>query len=115
MNNGDQQYIDRYAKFAAAIKAKYPEIQLVSAAGPEPADDRFKFAWSKLRELHADIIDEHCYAKPDWFLDNTHRFDNYDRNGPKVFFGEYAAQSDKRRQRQKPQQLWNAPSPKPPI
>jgi alpha-L-arabinofuranosidase len=48
-----------------------------------------------LRELHADIVDEHCYDKPAWFLNNTHRFDNYDRNGPKVFFGEYAAQSDK--------------------
>ncbi len=88
-----QQYIDRYTKFAAAIKAKYPDIQLVSAAGPEPADERFKFAWSKLRELHADIIDEHSYALPDWFFSNTHRYDSYDRNGPKVFMGEYAAQS----------------------
>ena len=89
-----QQYIDRYMKFAAAIKAKYPAIQLVSAAGPSPDDDRFKFAWAKLRELHADIIDEHCYAKPEWFFANTHRYDHYDRNGPKVFMGEYAAQSD---------------------
>ncbi|HXI72067.1 MAG TPA: alpha-L-arabinofuranosidase C-terminal domain-containing protein [Verrucomicrobiae bacterium] len=88
-----QQYIDRYAKFATAIKARYPGIQLVAAAGPDPADDRFKFAWSKLRELHADIIDEHCYAKPEWFYANTHRFDGYDRSGPKVFMGEYAAQS----------------------
>lgn len=88
-----QQYIDRYTKFAAAIKAKYPEIQLVSAAGPDPDDKRFHFAWSKLRELHADIIDEHCYALPDWFFNNTHRYDNYDRTGPKVFMGEYAAQS----------------------
>jgi alpha-N-arabinofuranosidase len=88
-----QQYIDRYTKFAEAIKTKYPDIQLVSAAGPSPDDDRFKFAWPKLRELHADIVDEHCYANPSWFFDNTHRYDNYDRNGPKVFFGEYAAQS----------------------
>jgi alpha-L-arabinofuranosidase len=90
-----QQYIDRYAIFAQAIKAKYPDITLVSAAGPSPDDDRFKFAWAKLRELHADIVDEHCYAKPEWFFSNTHRYDNYDRNGPRVFFGEYAAQSDK--------------------
>ena len=89
-----QQYIDRYILFASAIKAKYPEIQLVSAAGPDPGDDRFKFAWTKLRELHADIIDEHCYANPSWFFENTRRYDSYDRNGPKVFFGEYAAQSD---------------------
>ena len=90
-----QQYIDRYTKFAEAIKAKYPDIQLVSAAGPDPADQRFQFAWSKLRALHADIIDEHSYARPDWFFSNTHRYDNYDRNGPKVFMGEYAAQSDR--------------------
>ena len=88
-----QDYIDRYARFAQVLKAKHPEISLVSAAGPEPADARFKFAWEKLRELHADIIDEHNYAPPAWFLDNAHRYDAYDRNGPKVFMGEYAAQS----------------------
>jgi alpha-L-arabinofuranosidase len=89
-----QQYIDRYTKFAGAIKAKYPDVQLVSAAGPSPDDPRFQFAWANLRALHADIIDEHSYAKPEWFLANTHRYDQYDRNGPKVFMGEYAAQSD---------------------
>ena len=46
-----------------------------------------------MRELHADIVDEHCYANPEWFFTNTHRYDHYDRNGPKVFMGEYAAQS----------------------
>lgn len=89
------QYIERYARFADAIKARRPEIRLVAAAGPEPADSRFLFAWEKLRELKADVIDEHCYAKPEWFFNNVHRYDNYDRNGPKVFMGEYAAQSDK--------------------
>ena len=38
-------------------------------------------------------MDEHCYATPLWFFANSHRYDHYDRNGPKVFFGEYAAQS----------------------
>lgn len=88
-----QEYIDRYTKFAEAIKAKHPEISLVSAAGPSPDDTRFKFAWEKLAPLHADIIDEHSYANPNWFFDNAHRYDAYDRHGPKVFMGEYAAQS----------------------
>jgi alpha-L-arabinofuranosidase len=88
-----QPYLDRYARFAAVIKARYPDIQLVSAAGPDPGDKRFQFAWAGLKALHADIIDEHCYAKPDWFYANTHRYDHYDRSGPKVFMGEYAAQS----------------------
>jgi alpha-L-arabinofuranosidase len=88
-----EQYVDRYEKFARALKQKFPEISLVAAAGPEPADERFKFLWSKFRALNADIIDEHCYALPVWFLSNTHRYDQYDRHGPKVFMGEYAAQS----------------------
>jgi alpha-N-arabinofuranosidase len=93
--NWDAPYLERYAKFHAVLKAQHPEIKLVSSAGPSPDDAHFKYAWPKLRELHADIVDEHCYAKPDWFFNNTHRYDSYDRNGPKVFFGEYAAQSDK--------------------
>lgn len=91
----DEQYIERYAKFHKALKEKYPDIQLISSAGPLPDDRRFKFAWPKLRELKADIVDEHCYANPEWFFKNTHRYDDYDPNGPKVFMGEYAAQSDK--------------------
>ena len=38
-------------------------------------------------------MDEHYYRPPDWFLDNATRYDRYDRTGPKVFVGEYAAQS----------------------
>jgi alpha-L-arabinofuranosidase len=87
------QYIERYEPFAKAIKAKYPEIKLVSSPGPGPDGPNFDFAWPKLRELKADIVDEHCYDKPKWFFDNATRFDKYDRNGPKVFMGEYAAQS----------------------
>jgi alpha-N-arabinofuranosidase len=91
--NWDQPYIERYAKFHEVLKAKHPEITLVSSSGPAPEDKRFHFAWEKLRELKTDIIDEHCYAKPDWFFNNAHRYDTYDRNGPKVFMGEYAAHS----------------------
>src|SRR5678809_494544 len=87
------QYFERYTRFATVLKQRHPEVQLISSAGPSPADDRFNFAWPKLRELHADIVDEHCYDAPAWFFLNTHRYDNYDRRGPKVFMGEYAAQS----------------------
>lgn len=85
------QYIDRYVPFAKAIKDKYPNIQLVASAGPDPGDDRFKFLWTKMREQNADIVDEHFYRPPKFFYDNVHRYDNYPRTGPKVFAGEYAA------------------------
>jgi alpha-N-arabinofuranosidase len=87
------QYIERYARFARVLKEKHPEIQLITAAGPLPDDERFHFIWSKMRRLKADIVDEHCYANPVWFFANAHRYDRYDRDGPKVFMGEYAAQS----------------------
>jgi len=89
------QYIERYERFAKVLKEEYPEIRLVSSAGPSPDDERFDFLWPKLTRLKADIVDEHCYANPAWFFDSAHRYDGYSRSGPKVFMGEYAAQSVK--------------------
>jgi len=89
----DTQYIERYKQFANVLKQKYPDVQLISAAGPSPNGASFDYAWKELKALNADIIDEHYYANPGWFLDNAKRYDNYDRKGPKVFAGEYAAQS----------------------
>lgn len=86
-------YVERYKLFAAALKAKHPEISLVVAAGPSPAGSQFEYLWSNWRTLKADIVDEHYYMSPQWFLDNTGRYDRYDRSGPKVFAGEYAAQT----------------------
>lgn len=85
------QYIERYEIFARALKAKHPKIKLITSAGPDPGDDRFRFLWDKLRELKADIVDEHYYKPPQWFYDNVNRYDDYPRTGPKVFAGEYAA------------------------
>jgi alpha-L-arabinofuranosidase len=87
------QYFERYKRFAEVLKEKHREIELVSGSGPFPADENFRFAWRELRDLKAEIVDEHCYAMPDWFLRSATRYDNYDRSGPKVFMGEYAAQS----------------------
>jgi len=87
------QYIERYVRFHKVLKEKHPEIKLIAAAGPAPSDERFQFLWPKLVELKADIVDQHCYANPVWFFTSATRFDMYDRTGPKVFFGEYAAQS----------------------
>ena len=87
------QYIERLNLFTKVLKEKHPEISLVSDAGPSPDDERFQFLWPKVSELKADIVDQHCYANPLWFLASSDRFDHYDRQGPKVFFGEYAAQS----------------------
>jgi alpha-N-arabinofuranosidase len=65
----------------------------VSSAGPSPGGELFDKASQRMRELNAELIDEHYYAKPEWFRENVGRYDNYPRTGPKIFAGEYAAQS----------------------
>jgi len=86
-------YIDRYKVFEKAIKAKYPNIIIVSGSGPSPAGEHFDFAMEELKKLNAELVDEHYYESPKWFRENAGRYDNYDRKGPKIFAGEYAAQS----------------------
>jgi len=87
------QYIERYIAFAKAIKEKYPEIKIVSGTGPSPDGKDFEYAAKELKKLNAQIVDEHYYANPEWFLKNAIRYDNYDRYSYKIFAGEYAAQS----------------------
>jgi alpha-N-arabinofuranosidase len=89
------QYIERYKVFAKAIGEKYPAVRIVSGTGPSPAGKSFEFASGELKKLNAQIVDEHYYMNPEWFLKNAARYDNYDRNSYKIFAGEYAAHSPK--------------------
>ncbi len=92
--NWGPQYIERAKAFQKAIKAKYPKINLIYSSGTDPDSDRFHFLDKELRTMGADIIDEHYYRSPEWFLKNASRYDSYDRKGAKVFAGEYAAHID---------------------
>ncbi len=87
------QYVERFTYFAKAIKQKYPSFKLINSVGPYSDGELFNFLNDTLRKMHADILDEHYYRSPEWFLKNAKRYDNYDRNGPKIFAGEYAAHS----------------------
>jgi len=87
------QYFERYLIFEKAIRAKYPYMKLVASDGPFPGGDIFNYSDKILRSRKTDFIDEHYYNSPDWFMKNVTRYDHYDRKGPKIFAGEYAAQS----------------------
>jgi alpha-N-arabinofuranosidase len=87
------QYIERFKMFQDVLKKKHPEIILISGSGPFPDGPHFDYAHRELKKLNAEIIDEHYYKDIEWFTKNADRYDNYDRNGPKIFAGEYAAQS----------------------
>ncbi|MGL6269589.1 MAG: alpha-L-arabinofuranosidase C-terminal domain-containing protein, partial [Chitinophagaceae bacterium] len=94
--NWGPQYIERLKVFQEAINKKYPEIKLICSSGIMPDGELFDFLNSALRKMKVGFIDEHYYSSPKWFLDNTKRYDSYDRKSvSKVFVGEYAAQSDR--------------------
>jgi alpha-N-arabinofuranosidase len=92
------QYIERYKVFAKAIKDKYPDMQLIAATGSDATifpngHAEIEYLWKQWRQLKPEFVDEHFYRNPDWFLENVNWYDDYDRNSPKLFVGEYAAQS----------------------
>ncbi|MCI8923861.1 MAG: alpha-L-arabinofuranosidase [Lachnospiraceae bacterium] len=80
-------YYDRYKKFSAAIKDRYPQLKLVanSIVGNRKNGD-----WENKRKrlsefdtlCQMDYFDEHYYDSGDWIFENFDRFDDYDRIGP---------------------------------
>jgi alpha-L-arabinofuranosidase len=78
--NGGPAYRERWPLFVNAIHAKYPEIKFVANhwQGGYPSAPK------------ADVVDEHFYDTPEFFMRHATHFDKYDRTGPKIFVGEYA-------------------------
>lgn len=89
-------YFERYEAFQRVLSEKHPEIRLITCAGWTAEGEDFDTAYRWMRENpeKAYAVDEHFYKSPEWFLENLHRYDNYDRSLPKVFAGEYAAHTD---------------------
>lgn len=89
-------FFERYDDFEKAIHEKYPEMKLISSAGPTVHTPTYEAAWKNYHEKaktnsnYTYAVDEHYYMEPEWFLANTHFYDEYSRE-VKVFSGEYAA------------------------
>ena len=84
-------FFERYPYFHKAIKEKYPDIQIIASSGPFAAGGEYEKGWNCARRNHADLVDEHYYMAPEWFLANHHRYDSFDEKDPRVFLGEYAS------------------------
>jgi len=69
-------YEGRYAQFYKAIKAKYPELQLI--------------ATMPLKGMRPDVVDDHYYVRAQAFFEDQTHYDKADRTGPKIFVGEWA-------------------------
>lgn len=81
LSNGLGDYEERFTRFYDAIKAKYPQLQLISTV---PSGQRNYNRTSK-----PDIIDDHFYMSIPDALARAHMYDNYSRQ-TKIFVGEWA-------------------------
>jgi alpha-N-arabinofuranosidase len=82
-------YDARFTQFYDAIKAKYPRLQCISTVGNEQPEKK------RVHSRKPDVLDEHYYRSAQTFEeDSPSRFEHYDRNGPKIFVGEWAAYED---------------------
>lgn len=79
-------YDGRYAQFASAIKKRYPALKCISSIGNEQPEKM------RVHSRKPDVLDEHYYRNTETFLrDSPTHFDKYDRKGPEIFVGEWAA------------------------
>ncbi len=69
-------YDGRYAQYYKAIKAQYPSLQLIATA--------------PIKSMTPDVLDEHFYMSAEQSFSDAHHYDKTDRNGPKIFVGEWA-------------------------
>jgi alpha-N-arabinofuranosidase len=80
-------YDARYTQFHDAIKAKYPQLKLISTVNGKD----WLGQQQKLSSRLPDLVDEHYYYNVMEMLNDAARYDSYERGGPKVFIGEWAA------------------------
>jgi alpha-N-arabinofuranosidase len=70
-------YDGRFTQFFDAIRAKYPQLQVIATTG--------------VTTRTPDVIDEHYYRRSeDEMASHSHDYDTRPRTGPKVFVGEWA-------------------------
>ena len=84
-----------FTQFYNAVRKAHPEIKIIGNTGPFSQGPEFEDLSRFNAETGVDLVDEHYYNEPSWFLNNNHRYDSYSRDSYKVFLGEYASRGNK--------------------
>lgn len=82
---------ERFTMIYNAMKEKHPEIVVIGTVGPFYEGTDYEEGWDLASRLKVPMVDEHYYVSPGWMINHQGFYDNYDRNKPKVYLGEYAA------------------------
>ena len=87
-------FMKRYLFLMEGIKKAHPEITLVGTVGPFWEGSDYEYGWQAAKEHHIAIVDEHYYNSPGWYFNHRNFYDNYDRQGTKVYLGEWASKGN---------------------
>ncbi|MCR4612980.1 MAG: carbohydrate binding domain-containing protein [Bacteroidaceae bacterium] len=87
-------FTERYTYLYHRIREAHPEIIIVGTVGPFYEGSDYERGWDIARQEQIPIVDEHYYNSPGWFLHNQNFYDRYDRNGTKVYLGEWASRGN---------------------
>ena len=84
-------FVERFSALYHVLADSHPEITVIGTAGPTLVGATFAEAWDLARSEHVPLLDEHSYLAPAWWFQHLDYYDDLDRNGPHVYFGEYAS------------------------
>ena len=82
---------ERFNLLNKGVKKVHPEITVIGTVGPFYEGADYEEGWKLAKEQNIDMVDEHYYVDPAWLIYNQDYYDDYDRNGTKVYLGEWAA------------------------
>ena len=87
-------FLKRYRFLIEGIRKAHPEITVIGTVGPFWEGSDYEYGWQEARRSNIAIVDEHYYNPKAWFYHHRDFYDSYDRNGTKVYLGEWASQGN---------------------
>lgn len=85
---------ERFTFLFEGIKKAHPEITVVGTVGPFWEGSDYEYGWKEAKRQQIPIVDEHYYNPVGWYLNHQDYYDKYDRNGTKVYLGEWASKGN---------------------
>ena len=87
-------FLERYHFLINGVKKAHPEITVIGTVGPFWEGSDYEYGWKEAKKHNIEMVDEHYYNSPGWYFHHRDFYDDYDRNGTKVYLGEWASKGN---------------------
>ncbi len=85
---------ERFRLIYNVMKEAHPEITVIGTVGPFHDGTDYTEGWKIANDMYLEMVDEHYYENPNWFINHQDFYDKYERNATKVYLGEYASRGN---------------------